>query len=565
MAGDVNALMQEGQMYSENRQWDAAIKSFTKVLEIDSYNGEACRYLAIIFALTGRIKQVVDIYYKLMEICAYYGDIDGAISVANDITALEPESDKVRLRVIDLYRAKGDMAEVVQRARELSRLYIEQEHGDLATQMMEVAIESDPDNIDIRRELAEMYLQNGQIDEGVAQYRNVVSLYSDIGDIEKAVEGYNRLKVFVRDDPNIMYSLGRLYVELQRYDEAEKEFRGVLRSGGFDNEDALYALGDICIRRGNYKDAELPFKKIISNNPEAALAIERLAEISQYNNDITNAVNGYLNSARVYEQIGETGVAIVLYQRVLALDEANSTANNKLIELGAPVVAEMGETYIPMKKAGKGIAKSSTAKGTEGGADEGEEGEGHHIRAGLTRKGGVDGPRRAGLASKGGLKSGLSGGGKPALGGKPTLGSEGTSGRPGLVKSGLVSGGKPTLGGGKAVLSRKSKRKAEQEEPKVVSKVETNREIPAEQTDFVAASQAGSNVPELPVLNTVANVVDELLTQAPESSTPVSPLVVERDFSPADFAAEARRQDEARLAEEARLQEEARLAEEARQ
>ena len=49
-----------------------AVKCFTKVLEIDTYNGDACRYLAIIFAITGRLKQVVDINYKLMEICASF-------------------------------------------------------------------------------------------------------------------------------------------------------------------------------------------------------------------------------------------------------------------------------------------------------------------------------------------------------------------------------------------------------------------------------------------------------------------------------------------------------------
>ncbi len=538
MAGDVNTLMQQGQMYSDNRQWDQAIECFRKVLEEDPYNGDVCRYLAGVFAITGRIKQVIEIYYKLMEICVYNGDIDGAISVANDITALEPESDKVRLRVIDLYRAKGDVAEVVARARELSRLYMEVDNGEQAIAMLEVALEANPNEIDISRELAEMYLQNGQVQEGIAKYRTVSELYQAHGELEKAAEAYNRLKVFVRDDPSIMFSLGQVYVELERYDDAEREFRGTLRFG-FDNEDVLYALGDICIRRGDLSGAELPFRKILSKNPDAVLASERLGEIYQANNNIPDAISNYLTAATSSLQFGDKEKAIAIYQRVLALDSGNPVATRELTNLGAPVIAEMGETYIRMKKAST-VSKSKTGKKKKAVAEEGEEPT--TIRAGLTRKG--SGSGRAGLTAKSGLKQSLSG--KPSLDSKPVLGGADETSRPGLVRAGLVApggSGKPTLGG-KRTLTRKAKTAKSEEaaavkKPSEVKKVRNVRKLDHDETGVM---------PE---------VIDETLANVP-SIVPVNTGFVEPDASPGEFMAAEKAQREAAEAAQREAEEQAR-------
>ncbi len=457
VAEDVRDLMREAESLVEVRDWDTALEKYKRVLELDPENVEACQHRAHLFAVRGLVKSVVQTYFRLMDILEGASRMDQAVEVAGWIQRLQPESDVARMRVIQIHRKKGDLVEVVRLSRELARLYIELGQGDQSINLLQSAQEADPQNLEIGLELAEMYVSHGHIEEGASQYRKVAKAFQENGNAEKAAEAYRRMKVIVPDDPAVLFTLGQLFVGLGRFNEAEQEFRSILRHN-LNHEEALLALGDVCQKKGQFRDAILAFNKILTINPQETLAKEKLGELYQAQGISAEAVKHYLAAAHAYQQLEENARAIKLYQRVLALDPTNPTSCRELTNLGAPLTPDPGDFSVPVAA----VSAPDTGRSRKGAAAKAEAEE--SITVGRKRRKGLEAPEpaapggervRKGLVRKeeaGAQGMTLKVGGKPGFGGagseKPVLGRGGAGPRPGLMKPGLggVGGEKPVLG-----------------------------------------------------------------------------------------------------------------------
>ena len=491
MADTIEGLMQEARTFADSRSWDQAIESYSRVLELDADNDEACRNLAQIYALRGMLKSVISTYLRLMHIYIARSDMDNAMAVANYVLLLEPESVDVRSELINMYRYRGDTAEVVARSLDLARLYTELDEGDRSIELLQNVLNDDPNNADVCRELAEMYIQYGQVERGANQYHQVADLYQANGQLEKACEALERILVVNSNDSGAIFHLGELYSMLGRWEDAEKQFRSALKFD-FENLDVMFALGDVCQRKGDLDQASLAYRKIIMTAPDYVLAQERLGEVYHLQNNIELAIKAYLTAAGLYVNNSDSEHAIALYQRVIFLDPNNPTATRELTNLGAPVVGNDGGI--------QPLVKAKASKGAKGESRRGKKDGEHKTRSGLVPKNG--GGMRAGLMAKGSVT-------KPGMGGKPMLGGDEGEGapRPGLMRAGLkpMGGGKPTLGGkpmlgGKRVLGSRKKKTEDvqaepQEEHKAVSLAkEAEAAIPAEHENLenheVEATQA---------------------------------------------------------------------------
>jgi len=125
---------------------------------------------------------------------------------------------------------------------------------------------------------------------------------------------------------------GQLYFELGRYEEAELEFRTILRKD-LCHLGALMGLGRVCQATGNWRDAALCFRRILSIDPAQTLASEHLAEVYALQNSPTEAIKNYLWAAEGYLDSGQWGEAGRIYKQVLGLDPAHPTARSQLADL----------------------------------------------------------------------------------------------------------------------------------------------------------------------------------------------------------------------------------------
>ncbi|MGM9999204.1 MAG: tetratricopeptide repeat protein [Candidatus Bruticola sp.] len=506
MADTIEGLMQEARAFADSRSWDQAIESYSRVIDLDADNDEACRSLANIYALRGMFKSVISTYLRLMHIYVARSDMDNAMAVANYVLLLEPASIDVRSELINMYRYRGDTAEVVSRSLDLARLYTELDEGDRSIELLQAVLNDDPNNADICRELAEMYIQYGQVERGASQYHQVADLYQANGQLDKACDALERILVVNSGDSGAVFHLGELYSMMERWEDAERQFRSALKFD-FENLDVMFALGNVCQRKGDLDQASLAYRKIVMIAPDYVLAQERLGEIYHMQNNIELAIKAYLTAGGLYVRSNDSEHAIALYQRVIFLDPNNPAATRELTNLGAPVVGNDGGIQPLVKN--KAATKSSRSESRR----EKKDGE-RKTRSGLLPKGG--GGVRSGLVAKGG-------GSKPGLGGKPVLGGDGEAEgapRPGLMRAGLKAsgGGKPSLGGkpmlgGKRVLGSRKKKAEEAKEEAPVEHTAISLAKEPENDQSAAVENVAANDGEVQAAEVVAveSGVDEVM------------------------------------------------------
>ncbi|MBM3463771.1 MAG: tetratricopeptide repeat protein [Armatimonadetes bacterium] len=339
---DVGSLVREAELLFSQRDWDEALDKYAKIMVFDPQNEEACEKLARVYAIRGLISKVIETYFQLIDILEGKGELDLSIEVARWIMRLQPESDKARMRTIQIYMQKGDREEVMRQSLELARLYIELGQGEQSIDLLKNAQEMDPNNLEIGIELAEMYIRDGHIPEGAAQFRKIANIYLDQNNLEKAADAFKRLKLIQPDDPALLFTLGNVYVNLGRLNDAEAEFRSILRHD-LNHLEALMSLGMVCQQKGQFRDAILAFNKILSINPQEISAKEKLGELYQAQGNSNEAIKNYLSAAHSYQFVEEEDKAIRLYQRVVVLDPTNPTACRELTNMGAALVAEGGD------------------------------------------------------------------------------------------------------------------------------------------------------------------------------------------------------------------------------
>lgn len=478
------ALLADAESSISSGAWDQAIQQLESIKQSEPHEPDVYRKLAYVQAIRGKFRSVIATYIELIGVLVESDQLADAESVIGKVLSLQPESEEAREKRIQIEKKRGHTDRAVYLARELARLCIEQGDGDRSIRLLQEAQKEQPENLDISLELAEMFVSHGQIQDGANQYRRVANAFQEAGSIAKAAEAYRRMKVVQSDDPAVLLTLGRLYTELGKLDEAEQEFRSVLRHD-LEHQDALMELGLVCQLKGRFRSGLLAFNKVLQNNPRLGRAMRKLGELNLSMGKQSEAVQHFLEAAQAYLEVEERDQAIEVFQMVLGVEEGNAQAQQGLTNLGAPLVAKefvpplppvppedeaptpepspvSALESIPEPPSSSASHATSQEKSSATPKASSSPGAGTKSPSSGTSKG----PRK-GLVSGGLLRKGLvdpSGGGKPMLGGKPTLGGGGSS-RAGLRRPGLgmKDGGheKPMLGMGgggasKPTLGRRS-------------------------------------------------------------------------------------------------------------
>jgi len=123
-AARVQELMTQGQTQVQNKEWDAAQKTFEQVIELDPNNAVAHSMLAYVYARQGRLQDAIaenqatirlspndyNSYKNLAILYQQTGDLAKALEFAEKALALAPESEKTALEtyIEQLKQAQGE-------------------------------------------------------------------------------------------------------------------------------------------------------------------------------------------------------------------------------------------------------------------------------------------------------------------------------------------------------------------------------------------------------------------------------------------------------------------------
>jgi tetratricopeptide (TPR) repeat protein len=248
----------------------------------------------------------VDDHLLLGRLYRLNNDLSKAEGELKTAIKLDPNSEEAVTTLAMLYTDEGDtshalkvLSSIPDSARSaklysaLGAAYEQRKEYKSAIDAYKRSIVLDRDNLDSIRGLAENYLNDGQLDQALEQYKviadsnpedaqtfiRIAEIYRRQGKYDLALENLKRADTLVPDTMDVPYSMAAVYQAQGRYDEAAKILQDLLKktekteagsSNGDRNNRAIFLerLGMIYRDQQNYTSAIDTFRRMLTLGEE---------------------------------------------------------------------------------------------------------------------------------------------------------------------------------------------------------------------------------------------------------------------------------------------------------
>ncbi len=307
-----------------------ALQMFDELRRADDSNPFYLEYLARTYERLGDPKSATTAYVQLADLQISRKLVARAIEALREVLRLQPDADDQRMRLAQLLADQGARAEAAAQYLDLARRAQAHGHLEQAVDLAETALRYEPDNREAKELIAALHdalattLQSA-IEAmpaaaealplpiaGTSNLRGVqiaveriVALAherQEAGDIDGAIEQYERALKLGTDRSDVFYSLGLLYQERGDYQRAIE----LLKSAAGDQEYALsahYMLGQAYQELGKLPEAAHEYEQTIRLLPLESIGRAEADDMIQM----------YESAAQVYIQLNDIARAATLY------------------------------------------------------------------------------------------------------------------------------------------------------------------------------------------------------------------------------------------------------------
>jgi len=174
-----------GETYYQMAQWDRAREIYNEALQL-AFQKNAGREWA------------VRILHRIGDIDMQRVDWKQAIAVYEQIRDLDPNDEKARLTLVDLYYRFGRQVEALKELDDLLRTYREAGQSAKVIPTLRALVDEHPNDMPLLARLAQTYLDAGDVEEALQALDRLGDLQLEAGRIKEAI---NTIKVILRLNP----------------------------------------------------------------------------------------------------------------------------------------------------------------------------------------------------------------------------------------------------------------------------------------------------------------------------------------------------------------------------
>jgi tetratricopeptide (TPR) repeat protein len=241
---DVGTLNIVGDLYMRLNMGDKAVRSFMKVAEE--------------YEKRGLFSQALAIYKKVYKI--------------------HPDNSDISLKLGDLYSHQGFQSDAKNEYLKTAARFIQDKKFQEAIHVYEKVCRLDREDLDLKKELADLYRQQGYLDAALEQLSEIADIRTAQGNFEAAEQLLVEARSLNPADSKTLISLIELYKRWDKGAKAVELIEESLRQQP-DNIQLMNLLGNFYFAAGDMARAEELFAAIVSGNPMNVNARIKLGRI----------------------------------------------------------------------------------------------------------------------------------------------------------------------------------------------------------------------------------------------------------------------------------------------
>jgi tetratricopeptide (TPR) repeat protein len=226
--------------------------------------------------------------------------------------------DEVSSTLAEISARQGDVESALQEYVDLVHHYRSKKQTDSALSVLNEMVRMDPQDPRAHDQLADIYINRGLLDEGIAELRLLVNIYQRRREAEKASAALQRI--------------GNIYAEMGDMEEALVNLRRAAELTPDSLELLREAVG-LCLQLGLSSEAA-QYQVVIARHyfdtrqvKEAVAALQQLITIDRSN------FEAYDLLGQTYQSVGEYEQASRVYRNLAKVNPANTVARERLATL----------------------------------------------------------------------------------------------------------------------------------------------------------------------------------------------------------------------------------------
>ncbi len=366
----VDQIRNKAQELFQKGDYAKAVVEYKKVLEAEPGNAGVYNYIGDAYVKLNNVDEAIGNYLEAMRFYSNDALYNNAIAICRKILRYRKDDAELYKTLGELYIHQGLVNEAITNLLEYAERKMKEGRQDLAFPVYTQIVELNPQNLNIRAKLAEMYLAQKQIPEAVNEFSLLAQAYRDQGRqieaeaLEARIRSMRGEPAAPAAAPTIDIKPARVIEELlqQRQEpqpEAPPAPEIILERETAPAEPEVEAkqdwatnieLGDLLVEIGSTQEAldqyhtaasgylgdgkidravEV-YKKIADLQPLELRSRQKLVEIALESNQPEAIIDAYLGLAECLRRRELKEQAAAIYQKVLEMDPVNELALENL-------------------------------------------------------------------------------------------------------------------------------------------------------------------------------------------------------------------------------------------
>ena len=327
------------QLLQKTGDFTGAQTALMDVVDLGVQKQRALQELAGLYAMSGQPQKQLEIRLQLAAMAVQNGDFSGAEAKYNEILAENPDHVISREALIRLLADSGRTGKAAQQAVILADRARKSGETAEAIRRYEQVLTFDAAHLTARRQIKNLLVEVGQIDEALSQLRILAQL-EDQAEAYDMVEDYLREILHLRpEDREARENLVALYERTDQPDKAVIE---------------LLEVADLTAEGGDRPAALNLIEKAAALEPGNEATQRRLKDAYLDLGDQPRAIETLFRLYEVNLQANKRHSAEKCLRDILALDPANSQAKEKVLDLfrtGATLEEQVAELFAQAEEA----------------------------------------------------------------------------------------------------------------------------------------------------------------------------------------------------------------------
>jgi tetratricopeptide (TPR) repeat protein len=212
LAFNKEKVMDAARKFVDKGQIDKAVKEYLRIVSEDPKDVRVWLKIGDLYAKKGAKQDATDTYLKVARFYHEQGFFLKAVAVYKQILKLDPRLVDVIMKLAELYRQLGHMSDAMQHYESVAAHFHREGNTKQALETVKQLVDLDPENIATRIKLAELYSKEGVVEDAVREFTSACDQLRRQGRQDDFVKVAERLLWHKPDNHELNRELAGLYL-----------------------------------------------------------------------------------------------------------------------------------------------------------------------------------------------------------------------------------------------------------------------------------------------------------------------------------------------------------------